>query len=351
MRRKQMNQIQEQASRGGMARASSLSRERRSEIARLAVEARWEKAGKSRPLRATHAGVLKIGDKEIPCAVLEDGTRLLTQYGYFEAIGRSGKPAAGRGSSIEKVAPFLTLDNIKSFVDKDLADSTTPIVFQTPSGGKAYGYRAETLPRVCEVYLRAREAGVLLKTQLKFAAACELIVRGLAHVGIIALIDEATGFQDDRARDALARILEAFVSKELRKWIKTFPAEFYRHLCRLRGITYDQHTNLPQYFGHLTNNVVYDRLAPGVKQELRQKNPMTPAGYRRSKHHQWLTPYIGHPKLLEHLAAVIALMKISTDWDEFKRLLDKALPVWESLPLFDQALSDSTLPALPSAEV
>jgi hypothetical protein len=106
------------------------------------------------------------------------------------------------------MAPFLALDNLKPYVSDDLSDSTKPIEFQIPSGARAYGYRAELLPTVCDVYLRARESGDLLKSQLKVAQACELIVRGLAHVGIVALVDEATGYQADRARDSLARILE-----------------------------------------------------------------------------------------------------------------------------------------------
>ena len=80
--------------------------------------------------KATHIGELHIGNKTIPCAVLEDGTRLLTQEGFLKAIGRSGKPAAGRGSVVEKVAPFLALDNLKPFVNSELESSTYPIIFQ-----------------------------------------------------------------------------------------------------------------------------------------------------------------------------------------------------------------------------
>jgi hypothetical protein len=150
--------------------------------------------------------VLKISNIEIPCAVLEDGTRLLTQEGFLRAIGRSGKPAKGRGSVVEKVAPFLALNNLRPFVNKDLERSTFPIVFQPPKGGRAYGYRAELLPKVCEVYLKARDEDVLLQAQLKFAKACELLMRGLAHVGIVALVDEATGYQEVRDRIALRPI-------------------------------------------------------------------------------------------------------------------------------------------------
>jgi hypothetical protein len=319
---------------GGRARAEKLSQEQRSEIARRAAEARWRRG----IIRATHAGELKIGAITIPCAVLEDGTRVLTQEGFYKAIGRSGKPAAGRGSQVEKVAPFLDLINLKPFVSEELSNSTKPFVFQVPSGTRAYGYRAELLPQVCEVYLKARDAKELLKSQERFAAACEILMRGLAHVGIVALIDEATGYQADRARDALAKILEAFVAKELQKWVKTFPMDFYRELFRLRGLDYSSgKIKAPRYIGHLTNDIVYARLAPGVLKELREKNPVTENGHRRSKHFQWLTQDIGHPKLLQHLYAVVALMKVTPgrEWETFKTLLDKALPKQIELPLFD----------------
>jgi P63C domain len=316
---------------GGRARAEKLSHKERSEIARLAAEARWRQG----VIRATHAGELKIGEITIPCAVLEDGTRVLTQEGFYKAIGRSGKPAAGRGSQVEKVAPFLDLDNLKPFVSEELANSTKPFVFQVPKGSRAYGYRAELLPQVCEVYLKARDANELLKSQERFAAACDILMRGLAHVGIVALIDEATGYQSDRARDALAKILEAFVAKELQKWVKTFPAAFYREMFRLRGIPYNGQVKRPGYIGHITNDLVYARLAPGVLKELREKNPTNEKGHRRNKHHQWLTENIGHPKLVSHLDSVISLMKAADEWEQFKCMIDRAKPRMIELPLFD----------------
>lgn len=325
------------ASKGGTARAKKLSPEKRSEIARAAVEARWAKAGRKPVPQATHTGELQIGNTSIPCAVLEDGTRLLTQWGFYRAIGRSGRPAGGWGSDVEKVAPFLDLDNLKPYVSKELADSTKPIIFRVARGGKAYGYRAELLPQVCEVYLSARQDGALLKTQLKFAQACEILTRGLAHVGIIALVDEATGYQAERARDALAKILEAFVAKELRKWMKTFPADFYEELFRLRGLPYDGSVKKPQYIGHLTNDLVYSRLAPGVKAELKRVTPRNEKGRPKHQLHRRLTGDVGHPKLLEHLAAVTALMRGCDTWDEFKKLIDRSLRPYTPLPLFDAA--------------
>jgi len=56
--------------------------------------------------------------------------------------------------------------------------------------------------------------------------ACDVLMRGLAHVGIVALVDEATGYQYDRASKLLKRFLSSSFSKELLRWAKTFPMSF-----------------------------------------------------------------------------------------------------------------------------
>jgi len=270
---------------------------------------------------------LKIGGIEIPCYVLEDGTRILTQYGFYQAIGRSGKPAKGRGSSFENIAPFLALNNLKPFINQDLINSTKPIKFATPKGAIAWGYRAEILPMVCEVYLKARDANKLLKSQYKFAVACDIIMRGLAHVGIIALVDEVTGYQEIRDRLALQEILDKYLTDEWAKWTKTFPDDFYKELFRLKNIDYPPRTSQkPMYIGHWTNDVVYTRLAPDILKELKEKNPRLPSGYRKRKYHQYFTRDIGHPTLKELLSNLIFMMKGCTTWGDFKRRLNRARP-------------------------
>ncbi|HEY4328651.1 MAG TPA: P63C domain-containing protein [Phycisphaerae bacterium] len=320
---------------GGEARAKSLNAEKRADIARVAAEARW---GAGVPM-ATHTGIMQVGDMQLECAVLSDGERVLSQRGFMRALAikHGGQLSSQRtdegGGAIYPL--FVAQKSLRPFIDKELlAVLSNPIKYRT-SGGVAFGVRADLIPKVCDVWLKARDAGVLSKAQMMIAVKADIIVRGLAQVGIVALVDEATGYQDVRARDALAKILEAFVAKELRKWVKTFPPEYFKEMCRLKGKPFAADMKLPRYFAVHTNDVVYSRLAPGVLVELRAKNPTTESGRRKHKNFQWLTEDIGNPKLLQHLAAVVALMRASLDWDGFKTLIDRALPKYQSLPLLD----------------
>ena len=322
------------AAKGGRARAAKLTNDERRESAQWAAAARW---GGVATAKATHTGTLSIAGKDIACAVLEDGRRVLTQETFLTALGRAAKAKAGTGSTqlVDDLPPFLSADNLKPFIDSDLRASTTPILYRGVTGVRAFGYVATLLPKVCDVYLKARDAGELLKSQHHIAKACDLLVRGLATVGIVALVDEATGYQYDRSRHALEEILEAFIKDEFSKWAKRFPDDFYRELFRLKGLQFVPFpTKRPLYVGHWTNDLVYKRLAPGVLQELETKNPPNERGRRKRKHHQWLTDDIGHPKLQEHLASVITLMKASDDWDTFHKMLNRALPPYKELPLF-----------------
>jgi hypothetical protein len=329
------------AAKGGKARAKKLTAEQRSEIARSAVEARWEKAGKKPLPRASHTGALKFGEVSIPCAVLEDGTRVLWQQGFLRAIGRTGRAAESAMTDESSQLPvFLRADNLKPFISEEVREASTPIPFRgigiiSSRGGVAYGYKADLLPQVCSVFLDAADKGVLRTNQRHIYERCKILVRGLATVGITALIDEATGYQDERARDALAKILEAFIAKELRAWVRTFPTDFYKEMFRLRSIPYREDVKRPQYIGVLTNDLVYSRLAPGVLDELRRLTPRDEKGRLKTHLHRRLTEDVGHPKLQQHLSAVTALMKVSDSWEQFKPMVDRALPKYKRLPLFD----------------
>lgn len=312
---------------GGKARDKALSAVEKSTIAKKGAEARW-----SLP-KATHEGVISLGaGGEISCAVLEDGTRLLTQMGFLAAIGRSPSPKGGQSSS-DEIIPFVAAKNLKPFVTKELLDATKTIRFRTSTSRTAVGYRAELLPKVCDVYLRARAENRLHPRQAHIAVEADIIMRGLGEVGIVGLIDEATGYQYDRARTALAQILECFITKELQAWTKTFPLDFYQELFRLKNWPFNPRTMQgPRAIAQYTNDIVYRRLAPGVLDELRAKNPVI-QGKRKHKLFQWLTGDIGHPKLLAHLEGVKILMKESPTWEGFLEKLDKYYPIIETTEL------------------
>ncbi|MCE7031765.1 P63C domain-containing protein [Lysobacter sp. GX 14042] len=314
--------------RGGKARAAAMTPEQRSESARKAALA---KAEMQKLPKATHGSTdhpLKIGHVEISCYVLDDGTRVLSQRGLQSGVGMS---TGGGSAGEQRLAVFAQSVADKAIGNKELSVRSaelserlrTPIRFRVPGQGRpVYGYEATVLADLCDVILEARSGKLLQKQQEHIAAQAEVLVRGFARVGIIALVDEATGYQKDRDKDALAQILEAFVAKELQPYVKTFPSDYYEQLFRLRGLQYppERASYRPQYFGILTNNIVYDRLAPGVRRELKKE---AAKDEKKGKLHQRLTPDMGHPKLREHLASVTAIMKLSKDYDDFIANLNK----------------------------
>lgn len=263
---------------------------------------------------------LIIGEIEIPCYVLSGETRVLVQRGVGSGLGMSS-------TSGHRLTKFVASKNLNPFISDELRQVIdNPIQFEF-AGRLVAGYPATMLVDLCNVVLEARQAGMLQKQQAHIADRCELLIRGLATVGIIALVDEATGYQRIREERALATILEKFITKELQPWTRTFPYDFYREIFRLKGWPGpDGFKKKPQVIGHYTNDIVYARLAHGILDELQRKNPTLPGGIRKTHHHRWFTPDPGHPKLKEHLAAVIALMKASPNWTRFMGSLNRVFP-------------------------
>ena len=277
---------------------------------------------------------LVIGDIEIQCYVLEDETRVLTQRGVYASLGatRGGYDgAAGDGAEIPR---FASRKWLNPFIPKDLDLALkTPIRFQPPGAPVAFGYPATILVDLCAAIVQADRHGATTDRQKPIVDRAYLLQHGFSTVGIIALIDEAAGYQDIRSKRALATILEKFIATEMQPWTRTFPFEFYESIARLRNWPDEFALRRPSVVGHYTNDLVYARLAPGLLDELKTMNPTLPRGGRRSKHHQWFTPEFGHPKLKEHLAGVMALMRAAGTWNTFKLHLDLAFPKQTDLNL------------------
>jgi len=281
--------------------------------------------------QAEHSGQLVIGDMVFPCSVLSDGTRILTQSDFMTGMGMyySGWVAKNKPADQPADLPhFLAFESLKPFIDKHLGDLQSIVVkYRTEKGSVAHGIKAEIIPKICEVWLDADEEIKLGKRQKQIAQKAKMIIRALAHVGIIALVDEATGYQEIRNKEALRALLDAFLQKEFAAWAKRFPDDFYKEMFRLRGLAWNKlSVKRPLYIGRLTNDVVYERLAPGILEELQHRNPRDEKGRRPHKHHQYLTEDVGHPALAQHLHAVIGLMRASSNWQQFHDMLDKAFP-------------------------
>jgi len=321
---------------GGTARAKGMSKEERSESSRKAAFARWEQAGKIPVPKATHGAPdhpLKIpGLPDIPCYVLDDKRRVLVQRGMMDALDMK-QGTAGRGGG-DRLARFLATKSISHFVPNNLRDVIIEPIRFNVNGTMAYGYEATILADICGAVLDARRLGKLNYQQDHIAERCEMLLRGFAKVGIIALVDEATGYQYDRPRRDLEKQLEKFLAESLRRWVRTFPPDYFKHLCRLRGVQLRPDMKLPPYFGTLTNNLVYRRIAPGLLKKLKERR--SERGKSSHKLHSWLSADLGVPEVLMHLGTVIALMKIHKDYTEFQTQLDELAPVYPADPgLFD----------------
>lgn len=277
-----------------------------------------------------------FGTINIPCYVLEDGTRVLSGKGMQESLGF---PKNSSGTVLSK---FLSRDKIAELIPEDVKEKIANKIEFTRKGAggaasKTYGYDATLLIDLCDVLIQAKKAGFLTQSQELLSEQSEIIIRSVAKVGIISLIDEATGYQNVRAKGALQKILDIYLLKEFATWAKRFPDEFYIEMFRLKGWNFNDPKALkrPACVGRYTTDIVYSRLEPGIVEEIRVRNPKDDCGRTKARDHQLLTPDLGIPALSQHLHTAIAFMKASTSWDGFYRLLQRALPKKNEQMLLD----------------
>ncbi|WP_330924898.1 P63C domain-containing protein [Candidatus Sororendozoicomonas aggregata] len=262
--------------------------------------------------KSKYTGVLNIAGNEIHCAVLDDETRIVNGTNVLKAFGRKQMGA----SKHQGISPILTSKSLEQYVHDDEARKLTPITYVAKNGREISGYHADVIHIICEIYLRARDAGTLSDGQLHLAIQADIIIRSLAKTGVIALIDEATGYQYEREQDHLQKVLAAYISEDFLKWQRRFPRKFYQELFRLCGWEYDPMSlKRPAYVGKLTNKYVYDLLPNGVLTKLRELNPKNENGGRARKHHQHLKD-AGLQHLERHLTKIITLFEISDDFHQ-----------------------------------
>ena len=319
---------------GGHARASALSAEEKKAISRRAALARWD----TETPRSTHEGEFYLGDVLVSAAVLPNRQRLLTQGTFLRALGRSRSPKGGAGmfATVDGTPFFLQSEVLKPFITEDLLMSTTPVFFIDKTGAKALGYDARILPNVADVYLKYRDSVLVEGKELParyrdMVRACDALVRFLAQRGIVALVDQATGYTEDLERDVIARMLEAWVSETLRPYLPTFPIGWFKEICRLKGWKFSPTMRMPRYFGKIINDLAYDRVGYGVRQWLDERTPVGPDGRRKHKKFQRLTKDFGINQLLHHLGVQQGMMMGYGD-GEWGRFYEKTQPHNAAVP-------------------
>lgn len=318
--------------RGGEERARRLSAEERSAIASSAASARWLKAKSSLTTdspQATHQGKMLVGDIELDCYVLHDGRRVIHKRGMAKALALK---SAGGNAFLRS----MTRKGIGSELDDNLVEVIqNPIIFKPLTQDSAHGYDADVLVKVCKAIIRADEREKLTKTQSFLAVQARGLLNAFAKVGVAALIDEATGFQEIRSPDALRILVQQYIEEEKREWEKQFPNEYYDHLNRIYGSKRTTKTssgaiiqNRPQHFALFTRRYVYSPLEKGaVLDELDRINPkIDKRGTRRARFHQHLTQGYGIEKLRRQMLEVMTLAAVSDTVVQFKRLFQKRFP-------------------------
>lgn len=323
--------------RGGFARAAKLTPEERRAIAQKGAKERWE--GTALP-KATHQGELNLAGYKVSCAVLEDGTRVLVERSMATALGKkgSGRHWEKKKEGDEKSAnlpEYVSAHYLSKFMTDELRQKLeTPIIYIPLRGQRSKtfkGVNATLLADICDLWITAKEKGALNEKQIETANRAYVLMKAFANVGIVALIDEATGYQEIRPKDALQAYLEMIVSKDLAAWSKKFPDEFYENIYKLKGWVWPgMSKNRYSVVAKYTNDLVYERIAIGLLEELKIKSPKDDKGQRKHKLHQWLTEDIGNPLLAQHLHSLIMFQRLAMGngygWVKFKRMVDQVLP-------------------------
>jgi len=290
----------------------------------------------------THEGVLDLGGIKLPCYVLEDGTRVLSGRGMQEALKMVDEIDDGKQTAGTRLRRHLSQKSLIPFIFKDKnQDHINPIICYK-GNTKINGYEATLLVDICDGFLEARKSITLSARQMIIANECEILVRSFAKVGIISLIDEATGYQYTREKDELQKILKAYIAEELLPWQKRLPDVFYKELFRLNkwDFTVSGIKKRPSVIGSWTNTLIYEQLPKGVLEELKNKTPISQAGNKLARYHQSITLDVGEPNLSAQINQVIAIFRISDNmkqmWQQFEKMNNRKMGIVELPFEFDE---------------
>jgi hypothetical protein len=265
--------------------------------------------------KATHWGELEIGIAKLPCYVLENGERVFSLKGAIVGLFQTEGGNLAEYIKVKAIRPFLPEDLLPA------EDGTIPVLIQFDTTGSgftqyAWGLPVEKFMDICAAYSGAAEdpETELTETQKRIALNANSFLRACYKIGITALVDEVTGYQYDRAEDALQFKLKLYLEEDMRKWEKTFPNELWAEFGRLTNWSGSLHQR-PKWWGKLVNELVYGYLDADVAKWLRENAPKPRHG---QNYHQWLTGQYGLKRLLEHIWMLIGMSKACTHMGDLR---------------------------------
>lgn len=211
-------------------------------------------------------GELDLNGFIIPCYILDDGTRVLSGRSMQSALKMVDEAEEGKETAGTRLSRYLTQKSLKSFIfNGKEPDHYEPIECYL-GDRKIQGYEATVLVDICDAFMEAKNKIALSPRQKIIAKQCEILIRSFAKVGIIALVDEATGYQYEREQNELQAILKVLISDEILEWQQAFHLSFYKQIFRLWGIPFTDKNikRKPQYLGHITNKFIYENMPKGM---------------------------------------------------------------------------------------
>jgi hypothetical protein len=269
--------------------------------------------------QAIASGSVTIGDIEIPCYVLDDERRVFSMRGVLISLTYNEGTNARQVLANKAILPYLNrgeeLEN--THAEKDFNRVLGLIEFDTGGYGKGLGFDVERFMDLCHAYSQALDGGAKLTSkQIDASKHANAIIRGSSKIGIIALVDEATGYQYVRKEDALQFKLKLFLAEEMRGWEKTFPDQLWIEWARLTDWHGEPTKNRPRYWGYLVMDMIYRKLDPDVAEYIKKNKPKPKKG---QNYHQWFNEDYGARKLIEHTNRIVGMAQGCTTMEELKK--------------------------------
>jgi len=319
---------------GGKARAEKLSRSELKQQAKRAAKARWEAVRTAAkqlqdPNRIPEAlceGLLEIGSVQIECYVLDSMKRVIHKRGMAKALGMK----SGGGNVFMRA---MQRKGLGSEIGEDLrAKLDNPLIFKTLTLDLGHGYDATVLIDICQAIIDASKAGKLGPGQESLAIQAEIIIRASAKLGIVALVDDATGFIADKRRAHYKELFREFIREEIKLYDEPqFPDQLFDVIYRIYGLPRKADAkNHPQFFGCFIRKYIYEPLANSngaILEMLDEKNPVVYVnGGRRYKMYNFLSEVVGMPALKAHLWQVVGIGNSVRNKAQFERSFYTAFP-------------------------